>query len=120
MDMGARSRLGRAFAPGGVTGTAEVAADVRAVSVGTVRLGHRRCGRAAVPAVEGRVVARVPRLAEPGRREVPVGTDLACDGPQVLAEVLDRGASPEPVAVVDLVDDEARLEHERVRDHRVV
>jgi hypothetical protein len=27
---------------------------------------------------------------------------------------------PEPVAVVDSVDDEAGLEHKRVRDHRVV
>ena len=32
----------------------------------------------------------------------------------------DRGAPPEPVAVVDAVDDEPGLEHERVRDHRVV
>ena len=37
-----------------------------------------------------------------------------------LPEVGDRRATPEPVAVVDAVDDEPRLEHERVRDHRVV
>ena len=36
-----------------------------------------RRGAAPRPAVEGRVVARVPGLAQPGRAEVPVGADLA-------------------------------------------
>src|SRR5258708_6402352 len=65
-------------------------------------------------------VTRVQRLGQPGSAEVPVGTDLARNGPQVVVEVIDRRAAPEPVAVVDAVDDEPRLEHERVRDHRVV
>src|SRR5262245_37222634 len=75
---------------------------------------------ALVPSVEVREVAGVPGPAEPGGAQVPVGADLARDGAQVVPEVDDRGAPPEPVAVVDAVDDEPRLEHERVWDHRVV
>src|SRR5215217_5228076 len=67
-----------------------------------------RCGPP-VPAMEGREVARVPGRA-----------DLGADRAQVVAEVDERRAPPEPVAVVDAVDDEPRLEHGRVRDHRVV
>ena len=39
---------------------------------------------------------------------------------QVVPQVVDRRTAPEPVAVVDAVDDQPRLEHEGVRDHRVV
>jgi hypothetical protein len=70
--------------------------------------------------MEGREVAGIPGLAQPGRAEVPVGADLAAHGPQVVPEIDDRGAPPEPIAVVDAVDHETGLEHERVRDHRVV
>src|SRR5215203_4647887 len=82
--------------------------------------GARACCRPLAPAMERREVARVPGVAQPGGAEVPVGADLARDSPQVVPEVDDRGAPPEPVAVVDLVDDEPGLEHERVRNHRVV
>src|SRR5215213_279055 len=78
-----------------------------------------RCGTP-VPAVEGRDVARVPSLAQSRRAQVPVRADLPGDGAQVVPDVDERRASPEPVAVVDGVDDEPGLEHERVRDHRVV
>ena len=37
-----------------------------------------------------------------------------------MPQVVERGPPPEPVAVVDAVDDQSRFEHERVRDHRVV
>src|SRR5215471_3042520 len=37
-----------------------------------------------------------------------------------MPEIDDGRATPKPVTVVDGVDDEPRLEHERVRDHRVV
>src|SRR5215218_3890301 len=82
--------------------------------------GARACWGPLAPAMERRDVARVPGVAQPGGAEVPVGADLARDSPQVVPEVDDRGAAPEPVAVVDLVDHEPGLEHERVRDHRVV
>src|SRR5215218_8492286 len=66
--------------------------------------GPAHCG-ASGPAMEVREGARVPRVAQPGRAEVPVRPDLARDGPQIVPEVGDRRASPEPVAVVDAVDD---------------
>src|SRR5215203_4734122 len=82
--------------------------------------GARACCGPPVPAMEGRPVARVPGLAEAAYAEVPVGADLGADRAQVAPEVDERGAAPEPVAVVDAVDHKPRLEHERVRDHRVV
>src|SRR3954463_16719141 len=54
-----------------------------------------------VPPVEGREIARVPRLAESRRAQIPVRANLARDGPQVVPEVDDRRTAPEPVAVVD-------------------
>src|SRR5918997_5549055 len=70
--------------------------------------------------VEARAVTRLPRLAEPRRLGVPVRTNLPGDGAQVTPEILGRRPAPVPVAVVDAVDDEPGLEHERVRHHRVV
>src|SRR4051794_32249777 len=83
------------------------------------------CARAArrrrlVPTVKGGAVPRVPALAQPWRGEVPVGAYLARHRAQVLTQVLEGGTPPEPVAVVDAVDDQAGLENERVGDHRVV
>jgi hypothetical protein len=72
----------------------------------------------------GRVVHRpvpgVPVLSEARRAEVPVRADFACCLAQITTQVVNGRATPVPVAVVDSVDDEARLEHERVRDRRVV
>src|SRR5215204_3243060 len=82
--------------------------------------GARACCGPPVPAMEGRPVARVPGLAEATHAEVPVGADLGADRAQVVPDVDERRAAPEPVAVVDAVDDEPGLERERVRDHRVV
>ena len=73
-----------------------------------------------VPAVERRVVAGVPLLAQARRAQVPVGADLAHHLAQVVPEVDEGRTSPVPVAVVDPVDDEPGLQHQRVRDHRVV
>jgi len=39
---------------------------------------------------------------------------------QVLAKVLECGTSPEPIPVIDLVNDETGLEHDHVRDHWIV
>src|SRR5215218_7459912 len=105
---------GRGLVPG--AGCRAAAQMVLAAASG----GARARSGSPVPAVEGRPVARVPGLAEAGRAEVPVGADLGADRAQVVPEVIDRGSPPEPVAVVEAVDDEPRLEHERVRDHRVV
>src|SRR6266567_6646434 len=73
-----------------------------------------------VPAVELRVVARVPGFAEPGGAQIPVRADLAGGGAQVTPQVVERRAAPEPVTVVDTVNDQPRLEYQRVRDHGVV
>src|SRR5215468_10323610 len=80
------------------------------------------CHSAGLPARPGlrirvvhRVVARVPGLPEAGCGQVPVRADLAGHLAEVVAEVLDRRPAPEPVAVVNAVDDEARLEHQGVR-----
>src|ERR1700744_4840840 len=73
-----------------------------------------------VPAVEGGVVAGVPRRAQPGRAEIPVRAALAHRRTQVAPEIVDRRPPPEPVAVVDAVHDQSRLEHQGVRDHRIV
>ena len=45
---------------------------------------------------------------------------ISRDGAEVVPEVIDGRASPEPVTVINAVDRQARLEHKCVRDHRVV
>src|SRR5207249_12117347 len=75
---------------------------------------------ALVPAMELREVAGIPCLAQPRLSEIPVRPDLLTDRPEVVPEVDNGGPAPEPIAVVDAVDDEPGLEHDRVRDHRVV
>ena len=84
-------------------------ADDASSGRGSVLFGRDALRIPPIPAVEGREIAGVPGLAESGRAQVPVGPALTHDRPQILAEVLDRGAAPEPVAVVDAVDDETRL-----------
>src|ERR1700683_2304015 len=70
--------------------------------------------------MEGREVARVPSLAEPRGTQIPVGADLASHGPQVVPEIDDIRPPPEPIAVIDAVDDESWFEHECVRNHRIM
>jgi hypothetical protein len=52
--------------------------------------------------------------------DVPVGAAFLCDGAEIVAEIFHGGAAEVPVAVVDLVNDEAGLENDDVRDHRIV
>ena len=54
------------------------------------------------------------------RCDVPVRPAFPADGAQVLAEVFDGGPSEEPVAIVDLVNDKAGLQHNHVRNHWIV
>src|SRR5215216_6090855 len=83
-------------------------------------LGRNSLRTPLVPAVEVGHVLAVPCFPQPGRAQVPIRTDLARHGSQVLMEILDRRPAPKPIAVVEAVNDESRLEHERVRNHRVV
>src|SRR5712664_2777961 len=70
--------------------------------------------------IEARLVALLPGSLQLRLTGVPVGPAALQDGAQVVAQLFDGGPAEEPVAHVDLVDAQARLEHERVRDHRVV
>jgi len=60
----------------------------------------------------------MPRGAQ-GRSD-PSRADFARHGAQVVPKIDDRWTAPEPVTVVDAVNDEARLEHQRVRNHRIM
>src|SRR5580692_9595569 len=62
---------------------------------------------ALVPAVEGGEVACLPGLAQARGAEVPVRAGFAHRHLEVAPQVVERGAAPEPVAVVDAVDDQA-------------
>src|ERR1700722_21039962 len=84
-----------------------------------IRIRHRP-GRPPVPAVKLRVVVRIPGLVKPRRAQIPVRADLGRGGTQVTPQLVERRAPPEPVAVIDTVNDQPGLEHQRVRDHRVV
>lgn len=82
--------------------------------------GGRVDFRTPVPPVKRPEVARVPGVAESGGVQIRVRTDLARHGAQVVPEGEDGRAAPEPVAVVNAVYHEARLEYEHVPDHRVM
>ena len=81
---------------------------------------RRRLSGPPVPPVEMREVAPVPRLAQSRRAQVPIRADLTRRCAQVLPQIVDRRPPPVPVAVIDAVNDQSRLEHERVRNHRIV
>src|ERR1700722_16392221 len=81
---------------------------------------RRRLRGLPVPAVKLREVARVPGFAEPRGAQIPVWAGLAGGDAQVPPQVVERRAAPEPVAVIDTVNDQPRLEYQRVRDHGVV
>ena len=64
--------------------------------------------------------ALLPRRPEFGRRDVPVGPALLRNGTQILAQIFHSGPTEEPVALVDLVDNETGLKDDRMGDHWVV
>src|SRR5262249_15389751 len=55
-----------------------------------------------------------------GRRYIPVRPTFLGNYAQVLAQIFHRRSAEEPVTHVDLVYNEAGLENDRVRDHRIV
>src|SRR4051794_15489510 len=59
-----------------------------------------------VPSMEGRQVAGVPSLTNSRSLEIPVGANLTRHGPQVVPEIQYRRPPPEPIPVIDAVDDE--------------
>jgi hypothetical protein len=73
-----------------------------------------------VPPVETGEVTRIPRLAESRGSNSTVWANFPGHGAQVVPKIDDRWPIREPVPVVNAVDHEPRLEHERMRDHRVM
>src|SRR6266516_2597476 len=70
--------------------------------------------------IEEFLAALLPRRLEFGRCDVPVWPAFLGNGTKVLAEIFHSGPAEVPVAVVDLIDDETRLEDNHMRDHRIV
>src|SRR5437868_8785255 len=70
--------------------------------------------------IEEFLSALLPGRFEFGRCDVPVRPAFLGNGTQVLAEIFQSGPAEEPIAHVDLIYNKARLEDNRVRDHRIV
>src|SRR5215469_7828098 len=70
--------------------------------------------------VEEFFAALLPRRFEFGRCDVPVRPAFLGYGTEVLAKFFQRRPAEKPVAVVNLINDQTGLEHNRVRDHGIV
>jgi hypothetical protein len=70
--------------------------------------------------IEKFLAALLPRRFEFWRCDVPVRAAFLRDSTQVLPKIFHSGPAEEPVAVVDLINDEARLEDNDVGDHGIV
>src|SRR5580693_5804469 len=84
-----------------------------------VLLSEDRCVGFSV-GIEAILLAALPGGSVFGVGDIPVGATLFCDGAEVLTKVFEGWPAPEPVAVVDLEDDEAGLEDDRVGNHGIV
>ena len=70
--------------------------------------------------IEEFLAALRPRSFELGRCDIPIRPAFLRHRTQILAEIFQRGPAIEPVAIVNFIDYQTGLEHNRVRDHRVV
>ena len=70
--------------------------------------------------IEEFFAALLPGGFEFGGGDVPVWAAFLGDGAEVLAKFFDGGTAEEPVAVVNLVNDETGLEDDHVGDHGIV
>ncbi len=70
--------------------------------------------------IEEFLAALLPRRFEFWGCDVPVRPAFLGNGTEVLPELFQRRPAKEPVAVVNLVNDKTGLEHNRVRNHRIV
>ena len=70
--------------------------------------------------IEQFLATLLPRGFEFGRCDIPVRPTFFDNDAQILAEIFHGGPTKEPVAHVDLVNDKTGLEHNRVRNHRIV
>src|SRR4026209_2916151 len=62
----------------------------------------------------------LPRRFEFRRCDVPVWPTFLENGTQILAEIFQSGSTEEPVAHVNLINDKTGLEHDDMRNHRIV
>src|ERR1700722_18992469 len=116
-----RAALLASLSANGDARTAAARACPRAGARASLLLGLGEDLRVALAVwIEAGLFSLGPRFTKRRVGEVPVRAALLRDGPEVAPQLLDRGAPEEPVADVDLVHDQARLEHDRVRHHRVV
>src|SRR4029453_2516290 len=115
----------RRFMGGAAISAKRTAPSLRTLSVsktmdfGSALFGHELRLRFPVR-METCLVALLPGCALIRAADVPIGTAALQHRAQVEAQFLHRRPAEEPVAVVDLVDAQAGLEHPRVRDHRIV
>ena len=70
--------------------------------------------------IEEFFAALLPRPSKFGSCDVPVRPAFLRNGAQVLAEIFQSGPAEEPVAVINLINDQAGLEDYHVGDHRIV
>src|SRR5882724_744341 len=70
--------------------------------------------------IEEFLAALLPCRFHLGRCDVPVGPAFPGNRTQVLAQVFHSGPAPEPIAVVDLINNETGLQDNHVRDHGIV
>ena len=52
--------------------------------------------------------------------DIPIRSALLENGAQVLTQISERRAAEKPIAIVDLVHDEARFQNDYGRNHRIV
>jgi hypothetical protein len=70
--------------------------------------------------IEEFFAALLPGDAEFGGGDVPIGAALFGNGAEILAEIFESGAAPEPIAVVDLINDKTGLEDYHMGNHGIV
>ena len=70
--------------------------------------------------IEEFLAASLPSCSEVGRCDVPIRPTFLGYGAEVLTELLQGRPTEKPVAIVDLINDKAGLEDNRMRDHRIV
>ena len=70
--------------------------------------------------IEEILAALLPRCFEFGRCDVPVRPAFFGNHTEVLAELFHGGPTQEPIAVVNLINDEVGLEHNHMGDHGIV
>src|SRR4051794_772267 len=70
--------------------------------------------------IEARLVTHRPCRSLSGSVDAPVGTATLQYGAHIQTELLDGGPAEEPVAAVDLEDEQTGLQHHGMGDHRIV